>query len=539
MCMADFCTSCGATVDPADKFCGACGAPAHRSEPSAAPDPDPASDGPEDTAPSPDSSSFNLLSAPVLLVVGAIVAVVAIFMANRGDDSDLVDAADSATESTETALSGFSESTRSLYLLGCREEEPTPGFCECTLDALEDRLSEAELLDMYESDAEVPAEFVEVATLCLPDETTSSGQPTEGQGLDTGPFAGVPLAEMGQLPPGPPYAAFAIAGDENSVLEVEVPIEWSDTDSSILQNESGGLVGHAVMASTDSSRFGDFAAPGVWFRSYIGLFAQTPEEWLDARSTLTVDCIDEGRFPYDDGLYRGWFDVFTSCGAERFMHVQIAAAEEAGDGSLLTVQVSLFTEGDLEALDRIARTFRVPVGDPGAEALDPSPATSYDSYEVITDDDNRLQMQVPTAWTFRASEKKTSVWAGIEAPTTALYAGSGSYEEWNEDYGISGAYFKATELAATTPEEVLDWHTISGACSLDRREVYDDGFYAGLVDVWVDCGDVRSTTYDIVAVAINDPSVLVWVQVGVATDADAEALQRVIDSFQVIGPLTG
>jgi hypothetical protein len=93
-----------------------------------------------------------------------------------GDDADL------PPQVTEAALAcidelgseevgeGFSEDLRNEFLAGCVPEAGLP-FCECTVDALAETLSESELLDLgvtaLEGGEDVPPEVMEAVLGCI------------------------------------------------------------------------------------------------------------------------------------------------------------------------------------------------------------------------------------------------------------------------------------------------------------------------------------------------------------------------------------
>ena len=62
---------------------------------------------------------------------------------------------------------GFSSEIRDGYLEGCGTEQNAE-FCECTINEIEKRFSEAEFIRFaIEATEEPPEEFIEVAFACL------------------------------------------------------------------------------------------------------------------------------------------------------------------------------------------------------------------------------------------------------------------------------------------------------------------------------------------------------------------------------------
>ena len=76
--------------------------------------------------------------------------------------------------------------------------------------------------------------------------------------------------------------------------------------------------------------------------------------------------------------------------------------------------------------------------------------------------------------------------------------------------------------------------TYLGACEYSGREVYADPIFDGFYDLYLDCGEVGSTVVVLVA-RPEDRSYLVVVQFQAVADRDFDALDTVLDTFNVIG----
>ena len=78
-------------------------------------------------------------------------------------------------------------------------------------------------------------------------------------------------------------------------------------------------------------------------------------------TTWSSGCTLVERAPFDDGIYFGAYDFFENCGGGQANAVVVAV--QPADGAyavLLAVQV--VSDADLEAADRILRTFFVDLG---------------------------------------------------------------------------------------------------------------------------------------------------------------------------------
>ncbi len=93
---------------------------------------------------------------------------------------------------------------------------------------------------------------------------------------------------------------------------------------------------------------------------FIGASAMIPtgvEATLDMYD-FTADCVFDGRFVYDDGVYTGLYDLYTECGPEGSVFFQVIA-EPPERTWLASVQIIAVSDADLAAADQIFATFMV------------------------------------------------------------------------------------------------------------------------------------------------------------------------------------
>jgi serine protease Do len=108
-----------------------------------------------------------------------------------------------------------------------------------------------------------------------------------------------------------------------------------------------------------------------------------------------------------------------------------------------------------------------------------------------------------------------------------------SIDGFSGGWDTPGVYFAATDQVSLTTEELLDLFDFSESCTFDSRSPYEDPLYTGFFDLWIDC-DGAGTMVVAVGVEPEDQSFLAIVLVQVVSEADLEALDRIIDSFIVI-----
>lgn len=154
---------------------------------------------------------------------------------------------------------------------------------------------------------------------------------------------------------------------------------------------------------------------------------------------------------------------------------------------------------------------------------------SYD-YTYITDDSGLLTAEVPTAW----AQVDGSAWMGNdEAIGVRLNASTDLDGFWN-NWSTPGMVFGASaELVEVLNEDtMLDEFDYSDSCTYDGRYEYEDALYTGKYDLWTDCGSTDSVYLTLSATPENR-DFIIFVGILANSQADLEALDRILDSFMV------
>ncbi len=166
-----------------------------------------------------------------------------------------------------------------------------------------------------------------------------------------------------------------------------------------------------------------------------------------------------------------------------------------------------------------------------------------EGYTVVYDNTGSIAVEIPTSWSEIDGRIWENVWdtsAGSIDFTAAAIVASPDLEGFNTYYDVAGISFAASEDWGKIGGyvQLLDGtrHWYEGDCDLDGRYDYDDGYYEGAYDLW-ECGSDA-----VVAVVssrpINDPfAFLTLVEVQMVTDADVDAFERILDTFDVVGNL--
>ena len=165
----------------------------------------------------------------------------------------------------------------------------------------------------------------------------------------------------GEAGPATSYAEYVEVTDDTGAIVMQIPVEWSDTDGSVWEDD-GQIVGAGIVASSDLDDFYEtYSTPGVIFLASEGMAqAGDSAELLDLFD-FSDDCWYEGRFEYEDALYSGFYDYYSGCGGgDTVMLVLVAMPADQSFATVLAMQA--VTDADLDATDRILDTFVV-VGD--------------------------------------------------------------------------------------------------------------------------------------------------------------------------------
>lgn len=157
---------------------------------------------------------------------------------------------------------------------------------------------------------------------------------------------------------------YVLVKDDSAVVALDVPAAWSEVDGGPWTDESGTVVGAAVMASVDLEAFkSGQVTSGVFFGASQQLAKEyDPAALLDrVRRTDVFDsskCDLVSRNPYQDPLYKGVYDVFTACDDTEAGLVLVAAQPQ--DGAYITLlMVRLIAEADAAVLDQVLDSFQV------------------------------------------------------------------------------------------------------------------------------------------------------------------------------------
>ena len=164
-------------------------------------------------------------------------------------------------------------------------------------------------------------------------------------------------------------------------------------------------------------------------------------------------------------------------------------------------------------------------GDPGIP-----PGTSYFDYTYILDTAGAIEVAVPVEW----FDLDSGTWVADGVEVGRFLAASPDLDRWYSEWGTPGVWIGASPLLPHNPDELLDERWFGDQCDFVGRFDYDDGLYVGAFDYYENCG-FEGSEFITIAAEPEDLSFIVYVQVVVVTNADLEALDEIVATFQVVG----
>jgi serine protease Do len=156
-------------------------------------------------------------------------------------------------------------------------------------------------------------------------------------------------AGLARLPAGTAYTRFEAVYDSESLVTIQVPIEWDDREAGPWE-EYDRIVGSSIIASSDLAGWrSEWGVPGVFVgvSSELAADGVLPADYLGELEL--ADCTLAEELHYDDGLYVGEFNVWSDCGGTATMFIDWAALD-ASASYLISAQFTVASEADIDAV---------------------------------------------------------------------------------------------------------------------------------------------------------------------------------------------
>jgi len=165
-----------------------------------------------------------------------------------------------------------------------------------------------------------------------------------------------------------------------------------------------------------------------------------------------------------------------------------------------------------------------------------TPTSPPSPYMTVTDNSRSIQVDIPREWDQINGES----W-GSERVLGATVSASSNLQRYNS-YSAPGVFFGASKVLLEAYRDDLPGliNTFStdyiNNCTFDERKPYERSPYVGIIDIYRNCGGT-STTAVVLAAVPSDGSFIILLTVQAVNDADLEALNHVLDNFEVVGDL--
>ena len=159
------------------------------------------------------------------------------------------------------------------------------------------------------------------------------------------------------------YNTYEWVTDDFGSITVELPSDWADVDGSPWVDD-GEVIGAGISAAASLDDFFSYwDEPRIFFGAsddlaQLGGYVQL----LDIlRPEFIQDCDLDGRYEYEEVVYRGRYDLFTNCGGSEGSLFMVLTAVPVDDPTeyLILLEVQIVNDADLEAVDRILESFEV------------------------------------------------------------------------------------------------------------------------------------------------------------------------------------
>ena len=168
---------------------------------------------------------------------------------------------------------------------------------------------------------------------------------------------------------------------------------------------------------------------------------------------------------------------------------------------------------------------------------------NYSDYVTVKDDTGSIAVDVPSAWNKTDGSAWDNTWtiSGVDHPFHAVsITASADITTYNSGFDQPGVFFAASTDCGNLGGYVnlLDWvkSFYENDCTLDGAYVnYSYALYEGQYAFWKACGPNKNWVLVLAARPKDSPTAyLLLVEVKITSEADLAALDRILQTFQVI-----
>ncbi len=161
-------------------------------------------------------------------------------------------------------------------------------------------------------------------------------------------------------------------------------------------------------------------------------------------------------------------------------------------------------------------------------------AASYSGYTRITDNEEKISVQVPVEW----SDIETGTWKFKGKDTGVFLAASPNLGDYYASGSQPGVLIGVSRSLAQSYDRQsllgLEKRDVPRTCVYKGRFDYQNQFYSGQYDHFTNCA-TNSPGLLIFTAASPDHTSLILIRIVVTSEADLEAVDTIINTFQVLG----
>ena len=201
----------------------------------------------------------------------------------------------------------------------------------------------------------------------------------------------------------------------------------------------------------------------------------------------------------------------------------------------LSFQGKAFSANNVSAQKGLesSQRFSVPPAIRETAGLAQTPS-SYSGYTRITDNEEKITLQVPVEW----GDIETGTWKYKGKNTGVFLAASADLGNFYSTRSQAGVLIGVSRTLAQTYNKAgllgIEKRDLSSQCVYTGRFDYKNQFYSGQYDQFANCASGSPGLF-IFTTSSADQKSLIMIRIVAASEADLEAVDTIINTFQVLG----
>jgi serine protease Do len=272
--------------------------------------------------------------------------------------------------------------------------------------------------------------------------------------------------------------------------------------------ESLGVNGWAVYDD-------DAALSGIWVAGVTAGSPAARADLLPGDIITTMNGLPMGT----DGTFKDYCDVIRTAG------------DNAIAVDVLRYDTSEVLRGEINGEQPLELAFSFAEEIEDEVAVDEGgPDTAYTDYQSIIDDTGKIVIEVPVEWS-DIDPAPAYDDAGTEIP---YILATTDQQAWRDTFDVPGVLFVKLAPTDDLPATLLEYGDLSGSCTDLGLVDYADPVFTGQYQVWDACAGT-ATAVVVLAAVPSDNAYTALMLVQIVSESDLEALDRIFQTFNVIG----